>query len=228
MAFGDILQSVSSSFAQTQTCAISSPVSGNALFFIGGNQLFTGGGITTPPAGWTEIHTELTGNLRSAAYYKVSDGTETSVVIVWAGGSGVGFFCEIDFDGNTLVTPVQTAEDTTNVTTLVTSQNPGSVTPANATNVWVGAVYVDQASNLFAGRAWTDTVTDLRAITNLGQAQPDVVAKVNIPASAFNPTFSSSGTADEMYGVAAVFEYEVAGGGSNIPVIKHHLDQMAA
>lgn len=224
MAFGDVVKSAYSGTGSNINSLDlgSTPASGNLLVFCSGNPS-NSATLTTAPSGFTALQTCTTGNLRGGFWYKVSDGTEQTAGVTWSAGNGRSWYGEFDFGGYTLVTPVVTAEDNTNISATVTSQGLGSVTPANATNLWVGMVAIDLESNAATSPTWSDSISSVRNPSG-SFAGAAVGKKLNIAASAFAPTFSHSGTTDEMWGASAVFEYVAAG--APIPIFHRYYSQM--
>jgi len=221
MAFGDLLQQDDSGYGSTQSCTLpGSPSSGNILVLASSNNSGSAT-ISTPPSGFTELQVGTGTGVRGALYYKVSAGSETSTSIVWSTGNGTAHYFELDFDGQTLVTPVQTNEDETNSASAgaTQSQNCGLVTPANATNIWVGAIAHDQANNGDASQVWADSATVIRALADVALSEPAVAKRVNIAASGYNGNWSCTDTDDQVYGMAAVFEYAAGGAPSTGHVI---------
>lgn len=214
MAFGDLVQEGDSGFNITQSITFgSTATSGNILIFVATNN--TAATVSSAPSGWTELETNLTGGVAGAFYYKDSDGTETAVSLTWSTGQGVGYFAEYEFQ-QTLVTPVVSGEDTTNISTNTSGGPSGSVTPSNPTNLWVGGMVSDAESAHFGG-SWSGGRED-RAFTNNGQSAPGVISATDVT-GATSYTFSGGGGSQENWGFAAVFEYS-SGGGAASPGIE--------
>lgn len=209
MAFGDLVQEGDTGFNITQSATFgATATSGNILIFVAtNNQAAT---VSSAPSGWTLLEENTTGGVSGAYYYKESDGTETAVSLTWSTGQGVGYFAEYEFQ-QTLVTPVTSGEDATNISTNTSGGPSGSVTPSNSTNLWVGGMVSDAESAHFGG-SWDGGRED-RAFTNNGQSAPGVISSTNVT-GATSYTFSGGGGSQENWGFAAVFEY--ASGASTI------------
>lgn len=94
-------------WGSTASQSLGSPTSGNLLVLVVGTDLSKN---ATTPSGWTLIASYTSGTNRCWAYYKISDGTETSQSITLSGNSHwCTAYGEYSYDtGNTLVLEADT------------------------------------------------------------------------------------------------------------------------
>jgi len=209
MAFGDFIKSgehSSNSWIYSYTPDMgSNPTSGN-LLILGASCSITGNTLSTPPSGFTELHLSNAGSAASWTwYYKISDGTEQSVNIVWnlsRGGRAV--LLEYEWDGS--VPTVTKNEDVTNISTIVNSQATGAATPSSTTNILIAM----HANDAFESSSETGQAVDGSWIedTTFGTTNTPGVKfsrLVNAAASAHEATHSDTDIGDEMYGAIAAF-----------------------
>lgn len=217
MAFGDLVTKDRSNFATTQTGDIGgNPTSGNLLILAGGTQSLSAT-LTTAPTGFTQIGLQeggTSGNLTCGAWYKISDGTEQTATVVWSAGLGYAEYLEYDLDSTT-IDGFQVNDDKTNISSASTTQDAGSITPAESTNLCVFGAFADQSSNCDGGAAWSLSATVDHIMENIGGAAGSVAHLID-QSGATNPQFSTTDTGDEMWGWHLVAYY---GGGSTIYVV---------
>lgn len=224
MAFGDTIQSVdnNNAIAGAGALAVTLTFPGTATV---GNLLRAFAAVATAvtswtdPSGWTRDNDSgTTGNMAGAAYWKISDGTETSVVLTAnvAGAASIrGAFGE--FEGPFAASPFdQSAEDTTNVATVTTSQPSGTTgTTAQADELAIAAFGADAANLVDGGRAYSNSFTEViyGSTTTLTGRPAAIIAKRVLSATGtFSCTYTTTDTGDEMYGTIATFKKQVATG----------------
>jgi len=233
MAFGDLFQAVgrSTSVNTTHTASLGSPASAGNLLVVISSTISNSATFTSVSfdsgAAPTALQTCESGNLRGWFGYKIAEGGEQTVSFTWSAGNGCCSIAEYEFVPNTLVTPVVSAENVTYISSVLassTAANFGSVTPANATNLWVGGIAVDLDNLVYDGRSVSNSLATDADMTNTGsRAGNAIYSKKNIAASAFNPTYTHTDTGDEVWLAAAVFEYVASGGSSPLrKIMQYH------
>lgn len=221
MAFGDIVNSAENSAASGAiTVTFTAATAGNLLIFtIGRSAPLATGQTWGTPTGWNGLTNSSinTGNIGGAWYYKIAAGGETTVTSTESIPVGNVRGQVIEFEGPFEASPLdKTAEDETNLSTVVTSQSTGT-TAATAQNdeLAVGFWSADQASNVETGRAYTNSFTEVlwSSATNSARAACITARKVLSSTGAVECTFSTTDTGDEMYGAVATFKKQAAAGG---------------
>jgi hypothetical protein len=223
MAFGDTVQTkggsasdASSPWTVTLTFDATA-TSGNLLVLVGSWDV-VGTGYNTPAGGWTAGPTIPvgTGNFNAATFWKISDGTETSVIasLTGSGSSTVGAaFAE--FEGPFAASPLdQSAESEANIATAVTSQTSGTTgTTAQADELLLALFACDRIAFIEDGRAYTNSFTEAAiSQTGVNRAGGIIAKRVVAATGTYESTFSTTDTGDEMYGAIATFKK--ASGGS--------------
>lgn len=222
MAFGDIVNTEKVSVASGDVTITISPTAtlGNLLVIVEGRSAAHGaGGAWGTPSGWNILHSTPinSGNVAGAAYWKISDGTETSAVTghTTPNGNAQAVYAEFEgaFDGSPL--DVQ-AEDEGNLTTVVKSQSTGTTgATAQADELIVAMFNADQFQTIDTGRAYTNSFVE-RVIGDASAARATAIiaSKVVSATGTQECTFSCDAgeTGDEMYGQIATFKKLAAGG----------------
>ncbi len=169
-------------------------------------------GAITVPTGFTLINSYTSANVSGAFAYKISNGTETSVVWNWTtartAASGAGVWTgTIGFD---------VATEADSGVSVVTSQSTGTTaTTAQANELAITVVTADTGGNVDTGRAWTNSFTELiwesdtsvSGIPGLGMADKTLAATGTV-----ETTYSTTGIGDQMWASIATFK---AGSGGN-------------
>ncbi len=215
MARGDLVQlKRENKSGTTHTVTFSStPTSGN-LLLVAFTSANASSDITSRPSGWTILRETSSGDFAYALYYKVSDGTETTATVVWdQGGGGRAKFEEIEMDF-TLV-DVSLAFDESNMSTEVTAQGTGSVTPDNGTdNIVVSVVTLDAEKNWDGtedGDGWTNATAYDVDSTNYSAASSFSGFQINLSGSQ-SDTYTTNDTGDAAAGLIIAFSPATAVG----------------
>lgn len=192
-----------------------------------GNILIAAAGIDAgvtafvTPTGWTEAHKVETGAIAGAAYYKISDGTETGVTLSWGNNRSSGViileFSATDIDTGTA--PLL-AEDESNVSTVVTSQATGTTSATTVADALSIALFsADQAQNVFDGRSYSTGYIEqanVNSLTTGTRPVTYVVTNVETATGTKSCTFTTTDTGDEQYGRILVFQGSGGGGGPSV------------
>ena len=201
------VQSVSGKSSTTVTSrslTITAPAAGSLI--VTALSVDKDSGAITVPTGFTLINSYTSTDVSGAFAYKISNGTETSVVWNWTtartAASGVGVWTGlIGFDVS--------AEADSGVS-VVTSQSTGTTaTTAQANELAIAVVTADTGGNVDAGRAWTNSFTEFiwesdtpaSGIPGLGMASKTLSSTGTVES-----TFSASDTGDQMWASIATFK----------------------
>lgn len=191
--------------------------SGNLLVACVAIQTETADGFATP-SGWTLANKWEDGNVSQAVFYKTSDGTETGVTMTWGPDSRVnrgwiGEWASTDLD---LGTAPLLAEDESNVTTVVTSQDSGTTASTTVADALCIAFFSAQNSNnVNGGRSYTAGYTEQYFPGSTTRCSIGVVTEVVASTGAQSCTFTTTDTGDDQYGQILVFQGPAAGGVTN-------------
>lgn len=223
MAFGDTVQikgasasDVTSPYEVTLTFDATA-TSGNLLVVVvSWDQV---GSAYSTPSGWTAGPTIPigTGNFNAAIFWKISDGTETAVLLSMTGAAPMGVggaFAE--FEGAFAASPLdQAAENEDNIATAVTSQTSGTTgTTAQADELLLGLFACDRISLIDLSRSYSNSFTEV-ATSQLGVNRGGaLIAKLVVAApGTYETTLTTTDTGDEMYGAILTFKKLAGVGG---------------
>lgn len=163
--------------------------------------------MSSPPSGYTAGPSGLASAYNAYVYWKISNGTETSVSATLAASSTClisavkisGFTGTATLDG----TP---GEDETNLNTITGSGGFGSVTTSNASAAVIALLFSDAAMTEPTVSGYSQAVDN-----DLGSGNVEIHYKILSSAGTETPTWTSAGS-DENYGAILAFG-DVAGGG---------------
>ncbi len=226
MAFGDTVQAVENSVSSgIVTVNFTAATAGNLLIFgVGRSSTLASGATWGTPTGWTMLTStpENTGNVGAVWYYKIASGGETSVSSSESTPPGNGRGIVMEFAGPFAASPLDvTAEDESNLATVVTSQPSGTTaTTSQADALAIAFFVVDGAINADGGRSYSDSFSEVIYAhpVNFNNRAACVGAKRLLTATGtYSTTFSCTDTGDEMYGAIAVFKAQTGGGVSVTP-----------
>ena len=214
MAFGDTVQSVDSTFTGEGTVTFSAATAGNLLVVMEGRGSPHGsGGAWGTPSGWTLIHDTgiNVGNFGAALYYKIAAGGETSFTTTHTNEAGNGQIAFAEFEGPFAGSPLDvSAENATNLSTVVTSQSTGTTgTTAQNDELAIAAFAADIQSNVDGGgtRNYSNSFTEvIFTDVQTARACAMLAKKILSATGTVECTFSVTDTGDEMYGVVATFK----------------------
>jgi len=224
VAFGDLIQAASNNGSGVTSLAVtfSSATAGNLLIAAYSNSTAQTWG--TAPSGWTLLTqvTDAAGNMSSIWYYKIAAGGETSVTATWDNSGSTVRGTVVEYEGAFSGAPLdQTAEDESNISTVVTSQASGTTgATAQADELLVAFFGADAVSNVQGTHSYTNSfVEDSFDINTTGRAAVIIASLVVASTSTYTTTFSTTDTGDEMYGAIATFKKAVAGGDPEGPLV---------
>lgn len=179
------------------------------------------GGVTGVPSDWTRIGTEyVSTSISHDWYYKISDGTETSISQSWTNGEGwVGWVGE--YSG---VNTLEQSNDSDSGTSAVTSQNTGSITITQK-GIAIATLAIDSHSGWDAPHTQTGGFTELDFIDDsVSGLQGQVIASrlLNTPGT-YSTTFGTTDTGDQVSAKIANFylanAFDSSGSGNDGDVI---------
>lgn len=223
MAFGDVISTAKDNNATNTATLTIAPVSGNLLIAMMSVRAPVGQTCVSfsATAGWNAITDQIGTQLGAGWFYKIADGSETSVVLTVTPSSGTassrGAFVEIEgpFDASPLD---QTAEDA--VGAAVTSKTSGTTgTTAQADELAAAFFYAESAGNVDGGRAYTNSFTEAifaDGTTNAGRPLCALAKRVLSATGTFETTYSTTDPGDNMYGAIATFKKSGGGGGATL------------
>lgn len=243
MAFGDTIQSVESSSASSSSTAPSwsAAVAGNLLIVMGATSAVDGSTAWTA-SGYSVIKSSgTTGNVGGALLYKIAAGGETGTTLDRVTTTGNMRAAMAEIEGPFAASPLDVSEhDTTNLSTVVTSQPSGTTaTTAQADALAIAGFAADQAANVDVTRAYSNSFTEIifgSASVSPARAAAALAKRILSATGTFSSTFSVVDTGDEMYGTIAIFKKLVATDvygwdpryPDRITVLKAHASRQAA
>jgi hypothetical protein len=228
MAFGDTINTYKATglgAAEASVTITNTPVSGNLLVFgVGRAITHTAGGDWGTPSGWTRIHDSgiNTGNLGGCWFFKISDGTETSVATAGSGFQGTWQAFVAELEGSFAASPLDVAaEDAANIATVVTSQTSGTTgTTAQNDELALAFFASDRMDTVDTSRVYSNSFTEVVFTDQQTTRAASMLAKKVLSATGtVECTFSVTDTGDEMYGSVATFKKLVSGGTAIVPIV---------
>lgn len=222
MPFGDLIQSNFATAASgIATVTFSAATAGNLLIFgVGRSAALAAGESWGTPAGWSNLPNTpaATGNVGGVFYYKIAAGGETTVSSAASLEPGNFTAIVVEIEGPFAASPLdQTAEDETNLATVVTSQASGTTgTTAQADELLLAFFASDSQANIDGSRTYSNSFTELYFPThaNTARAHAFIASRVVAATGTYSTTFSCTDTGDEMYGAIATFKKSGGGGGT--------------
>lgn len=192
---------------------VSTPTANNVIVVFIANDKGETTNINT--AGYTTIHSSISGNLSGTLGYKISNGTETGVQagLFNTASDSQMFYCEIS--GLDSSSPLDaSAQDATNISSTTTTQSSGSATAVAAAGIAIAAFAIDDSWNGRNTRSYTNSFTEIGSPVIDDFEPGSFVAKLNYSTTGAKSTVVTIGpTADEMFGCIALFKEPAAGGG---------------
>lgn len=220
-AFGDVVQATkASSTTGDASVSFSAATAGNLLVFGVGRAATAVGGAWNTISGWTILENSdpATGNMCGASWWKIAAGGETSVATAMTSSSGNWSGAVVEFTGPFEASPFdKSAEDATNVSTVVTSQPSGTTAATTQADELLVALFMaDNRSNVVTGAAYTNSFVErISADSASGARAMTAIASLVVSATGtYTTTYSTSGTGDEMYGLIGTFKKQAAAGGN--------------
>ncbi len=161
------------------------------------------GGVDGVPSGWTRIGTEYVGaSVSQDWYYKVSDGTETSLSQSWTTGEGWSAWVG-EYSG---VNTLDQSNDNDSGTSAVTSQNTGSIITTK-NGIAIATLAVDSIWNWNDGRSLTNDFSEIVFLNDsVSGGQGQVIASRLLNATGiYSTTFGTADTGDQVSAKIANF-----------------------
>lgn len=225
MAFGDTINTEKGNQASGDASITISPTAteGNLLLFgVGRGATHSAGGDWGTPAGWETVHDSgiNTGNLGAAWFWKISDGTETSVATAGSGHQGATQSVYAEIEGPFAASPLDVKEENaTLLSTVGTSISSGTTgTTAQNDEIAIAFFASDRFDTIDGTRAYTNSFTEVVISDGTGSRASSWLAKKVLSATGtVESTFSCTDTGDEMYGSIATWKKEAAGEAPTIP-----------
>lgn len=220
MAFGDVVQSASGSGTTGNGSATLSvgATAGNLLVFAIARAA-TGVGVA-----WGSISgfsagpssPADSGNMCGAMWSKIATGGETTVSTAMTSPTGNWTATIVEYEGPFDATPIDvTAEDETHLTTTTSSKSSGTTaTTAQADALAIGFYGIDNGAN-FGTKTYSNSFSEVITAVTGSRAGHTQARRVLSSTGTYESTlsYSSGGTADEMYGAIMVFKKDAGGGG---------------
>lgn len=191
-------------------------------------------GTTFSASGWTGLasHDYIadTGSVDGgcAAYYRIASGDSGDNFSPSWTGSGQGAGMVHEFSGLASSSPLEDfAEDTSNLTTNVTSQGTGTATPLTSNGMAVAML-----AN-FRAAYWLDAIAVNNAFanfsyfeTNFARGMSGIASKAYTSTAGQNATFSCSDTGAGAWGAMAVFKEPGGAAAYAPPPVNRHARYM--
>lgn len=226
MAFGDTVQTNDNTGVSGEcTITFSAATAGNLLIVVEGRgSPHTAGGAWTPPGDWSLIHDSgiNTGTFGAAMYYKIAAGGETSFTTAHTNEQGNWQCSFAEFEGPFAASPLDvSAEDVTNLNTVVTSQSTGTTgTTAQADELAIAGFMSDRQDTVDGGgtRNYSSGFTEVKfAADSTARPAAAIAKKVLSATGTVECTFSVTDTGDEMYGTVATFKKSGGAAAASLP-----------
>lgn len=220
MAFGDTINTYKANFASGEVTVniTNTPTAGNLLVLgVGRASTHAAGGTWGTPTDWNgPIHDTgiNTGNMGAAWWWKISDGTETSVTTNGTNAGGNSLPVVAEFEGPFEASPFDVSvEDASGISTVTTSRSTGTTaTTAQSDELAVAFFAGDRYDTLDGTRAYTNSFTEVVIGDGSSARATSILAKKVLSATgAVECTFSCVDTGDEIYGSVATFKKAASG-----------------
>lgn len=167
--------------------------------------------MTTAPSGYDPGPSQTGTNFNAFSYYKVSDGTETSVTCTLGANSNLRISAVVLQGASGTLAFDDSDSDATNVSTASTSGGFGSVTTTQAAAGICAILFMDQswgAATEPAVSSYTNTNNDPVSANHGGI---DMFTRVLSSTGTETPTWSGTGDTDQNFGVLLAFKDTVGG-----------------
>lgn len=175
--------------------------------------------MTTAPSGYTPGPSSTGTNFNAFIYWKVSDGTETSVGCTLGASSNLRISAVVLQGASGTLSLDDSDSDASNVGTATTSGGFGSVTTTENNAGVCAILFMDQSWGAVTEptvSSYTNTNNDPVSSNHGGI---DMFTRVLSATGTETPTWSASGDIDQNFGVLLAFKDTVAGGNTiSVPV----------
>lgn len=166
--------------------------------------------ITGPSAtGWTQVAFNTDGaNTSLAMFYKISDGTETSISLSWTNADEMTIWVG-ELEGMVTSSVLNQSANANSGGSVVTSQSTGTTSATTAADAFALAVFsADTGNNVAKGRSYTNGFKEELFIGQTDGPGLFVASKYLNATGAIESTLSIVDTGDQLAGIMAVFERE--------------------
>lgn len=185
----------------------SAPTSGNLLVFCMAGDKNTG---VLTLSGFTKLYELLSSSVSLYIYYKVSDGSETTINPSWASSSAAGNTCWYAELEDTAVSGStwQVTAQASNITdeTTVTSKATGTTGTKPNDGLGVAVATIDSSQSVTTVNAWGNSYNTRHSATGAGGRGGVFIAdKAETSGGTTSSTFNYSGTADQVSAAIGVF-----------------------
>lgn len=214
----------SAAASTTITCMLpGAPVAGNMLVLCMSGDKNTGA-LTL--AGFTQLFEDLSTSVSLYYYYKVSDGTETSISPTWTTSSSAGntaVYMELEdtaVAGSTWQISGSAHSPTNEVTT--NSQSTGITPSVTVAGLSIAMASIDSSQSITAPIAsnlsWSNSYTVVASDTTASGHAGTYTSEVAVSSGTTVSTFTYTGTADQVSGAVAVFSKVSGVLGTDVPL----------
>lgn len=218
MAVAFVKQATASSAAASTsvTCTLASaPTAGNLLVFAMGGDKNTGALTLT---GFTQVAELLSTSVSAYLYWKVSDGTETSISPSWATSSAAGNMAWYGEYEDTAVagSSWQVSASATHITdeVITASWSTGTTGTISADGMGIAIATIDSSQSWTSATTWTNSyVSRYDGTGGGGKGAVFVAEKSETSGVTTSSTFGYTGTSDQVSAAIAVFTKVAAAGG---------------
>lgn len=208
MAYALVKSATGNSGSATTTLSVSlasAPTSGNLLVFAMAGDKNTGA-LTL--AGFTQVYSMLSASVSLYLWYKVSNGTETTINPTWATSSPAGntaWYGEISGGGPSWTVTAQASNITNEATVLTWST--GTTGNIGAAGFGVAVAAVDSSQSVTTVSAWGNSYATVYSATALSGRGAVFVADKDEPTTGVTTSsaLTYTGTADQVSAAIAVF-----------------------
>ena len=174
------------------------------------------GGTTT----WTQIDYRLSGTSTTGAmYYKVAEGTETSVRLQWSNSEDISIRVG-EYSGVVSVDPFDVKSSGVTSGEVTTVSTGTTVATAQNDELAIAMMGSDSGTKTETGNSWSNGFTQVTYLTS-GTADPGLsVAEKDLTAiGTVETTFTTTDSGDNMVAIVGTFKLDVGGGGNNTPAV---------
>lgn len=203
-------QGIASSLAASTTVAVSlgvAPTTGNLLIFCMGGDKNTGALTLT---GFTKLYELLSTSVSLYYYYKVSDGTETTINPTWASSSAAGNMCWYAEYEDTAVSGSnwQVSASASHITdeVITASWATGTTGASSADGLGVACATIDSSQSWVSATTWTNSYTSRYDGTGGGGRGGVFLSEhAELSGATASSTFGYTGTSDQVSAAIAVW-----------------------
>lgn len=160
---------------------------------------------------WTQAEfLTANANVSGAIYYKISDGTETSISLSWSNSRDMSIWVG-EYSGIATTSPLDQMASANSGDTAVNSQTSGTTATTSQADTFAIAMFgIDSGANANTGAALTNGFTEQIFLCDTCTGDPGlIIATKSLSATeAVETTHSNTDNGDQMVGIVAVFKRE--------------------